>query len=163
LGSPITTPIPRTGDGLTIDTLGNLYLCQPTLSNITVFAPNGAMLGAIRFSEAPANCDFGGKDMKTLFVTARTSIYTCRMETTGHRFAWDPFTYADFQRKFFGATNALNSAPSDDPDADGASNELEYLTRTDPLVPGDAWRISIQRSGVVAQISFPQLAGRGFE
>src|SRR5205085_9018700 len=79
---PTITPIPRPGDGLTIDTLGNLYLCQPSLSNITVLAPNGAMLGTIGFPESPANCDFGGKDMKTLFVTARTSIYTCRMETT---------------------------------------------------------------------------------
>ncbi len=163
LGPPIVTAIPRAGDGLTIDTLGNLYLCQPSLSNITVFTPGGVILGAIRFPEAPANCDFGGRDMKTLFVAARTSIYTCRMETIGHRFAWNPFTYAGFQRKFFNSTNAPNSAFNDDPDADGASNQLEYLTRTHPLSPGDAWRISIQQTGGVAQINFPQIAGRGFE
>ena len=36
--------------------------------------------------EPPANLTFGGKDMKTLYVTARTSLYTAPMETTGHRF-----------------------------------------------------------------------------
>ena len=163
LGPPVTTVLPRTGDGMTLDTLGNLYLCQPGGSNITVLSPAGAVLGAIRFPEQPANCTFGGKDMKTLFVTARTSLYTCRMEATGHRFAWNPPTYAAFQKKFFNATNASASAPDADPDADGASNQLEYLTRTHPLCAGDAWRISLQRAGEAARISFLQISGRGFE
>ena len=36
--------------------------------------------------EQPANCDFGGKDNKTLYVTARTSLYAVPMEATGHVF-----------------------------------------------------------------------------
>jgi gluconolactonase len=163
LGAGVSNSIPQTGDGMTIDTDGNLYLCQPNANQILVRAPSGATLGSITFPQAPANCAFGGKDMKTLFVTARTSVYVCRMETRGHRFAWNPATFSDFQRKFFGTTNAPASSPADDPDADGASNELEYLTRTHPLDAGDAWRIGISNAGTAATITFAQAAGRGFE
>jgi gluconolactonase len=78
---------PRGGDGLTVDAGGNLYLTQPSLKAIQVVSPDGKSLGLIRFPEGPSNCTFGGKDMKTLYVTARTSLYTARMEATGHRFA----------------------------------------------------------------------------
>jgi gluconolactonase len=78
---------PRGGDGLTVDTKGNFYFTQPSLSAIQVVSPEGKTLGLVKFPEGPANCTFGGKDMKTLFVTARTSLYAVRMEATGHRFA----------------------------------------------------------------------------
>jgi hypothetical protein len=67
--------IPQTGDGMTLDTQGNLYLCQPNVNQILVRSPTGVNLGSISIPESPANCTFGGKDMKTLFVTARTSLY----------------------------------------------------------------------------------------
>jgi gluconolactonase len=162
-GPPVTNTIPASGDGMTIDTQGNLYLCQPSANSILVRSPQGVTLGRIPFPESPANCAFGGKDMKTLFVTARTSLYVVRMQATGHRFAWNPATYADFQQKFFGTTNAPNSASADDPDGDRASNRLEYLTRTHPLCAGDEWKITILRSGEVVSLLFPQIAGRGFE
>lgn len=81
------TGTPRGGDGMTIDTKGNLYLTQPGIMALQVVTPEGKTLGLITFPEAPSNCTFGGKDMKTLFVTARTSLYTAKMEATGHRFA----------------------------------------------------------------------------
>jgi gluconolactonase len=82
---------PRGGDGLTVDTKGNLYLTQPNLQAIQVVSPDGKTLGLIRFPERPSNCTFGGKDMKTLYVTANSqsgsgSLYTVKMEATGHRF-----------------------------------------------------------------------------
>jgi gluconolactonase len=162
IGAPTITALPRTSDGLTIDTAGNLYLTQPGLSNILVLSPAGTVLGTIRFPEAPANCTFGGKGMKTLFVTARTSLYTCRLEATGHRFAWNPFSYAAFQTKFFAATNAPGSAATDDPDGDGNDNATEYLTRTHPLCATDAWALTVQQSAGLPQLSFPQTAERGF-
>ncbi|MCX7886583.1 MAG: SMP-30/gluconolactonase/LRE family protein [Verrucomicrobiae bacterium] len=76
----------RGGDGLTVDTAGNLYLTQPALKAIQVVSPQGKTLGLITFPEGPANCTFGGQDMKTLYVTARTSLYTVKMLSTGHRF-----------------------------------------------------------------------------
>jgi len=78
---------PRGGDGLTVDTKGNLYVTVPALSGIQVISPDGKTLGFVRFPEGPSNCCFGGKDMKTLYVTARTSVYAVPMEATGHRFA----------------------------------------------------------------------------
>lgn len=78
---------PRGGDGLTVDTKGNFYFTQPSLSAIQVVSPEGKTLGLIKFPEGPANCTFGGKGLKTLFVTARTSLYAVKMEATGHRFA----------------------------------------------------------------------------
>jgi len=163
VGPATTNLIPQAGDGMTLDTQGNLYLCQPGANQVLVRSPTGATLGSITFPEAPANCTFGGKDMKTLYVTARTSVYVCRMEATGHRFAWNPSSYEEFQGKFFGATNGPNVGLADDPDGDGAANRLEYLTRTHPLCPGDEWRISVARIDSVARISFPQAAGRGYE
>lgn len=77
---------PRGGDGLSVDTRGNVYLTVPALSGIQVVTPAGQTLGMIKFPEAPSNCCFGGKDMRTLYVTARTSLYAAPMEATGHRF-----------------------------------------------------------------------------
>jgi len=73
------------GDGLTIDTKGNLYITSAL--GVQVFDPAGKLLGIIETPEQPANCDFGGKDNKTLYVTARTSLYAVPMEATGHVFA----------------------------------------------------------------------------
>lgn len=78
---------PRGGDGLTVDYRGNLYLTAPGLKAIQVVTSQGKMLGLIYFPEAPSNCTFGGKDLRTLFVTAQTSIYTTQMELVGHRFS----------------------------------------------------------------------------
>ncbi len=75
------------GDGMTIDTQGNLYVTRPNSSALQVLKPTGESLGSFTFPEAPSNCVFGGADMKTLFVTARTSVYTARMQAIGHRFA----------------------------------------------------------------------------
>jgi len=163
VGPAVTNNLPVSGDGMTIDTAGNLYLCQPSANRVLVLSPAGATLGSIPFPESPANCTFGGSDMKTLFVTARTSVYVCPMQATGYRFAWNPATYADFQTKFFGTTNLSDAGPSADPDGDGAENQLEYLVRSHPLSAGDAWHISFQYTNANAQISFLQIAGRGFD
>jgi gluconolactonase len=74
---------PRGGDGLTVDERGVLYLTQPALSSLQVVAPSGNTLGFIRVPEAPSNCAFGGPDGKTLFITARTSVYAVPMEAKG--------------------------------------------------------------------------------
>jgi gluconolactonase len=72
-------------DGLTIDTGGNLYIT--THLGLQVFSPQGELLGVIAVPEKPANVAFGGPDNKTLYVTARTSLYTIPMKATGHVFA----------------------------------------------------------------------------
>jgi gluconolactonase len=72
-------------DGATIDEHGNLYLT--TALGVQVFSPSGEALGVIEVPEQPSNCTFGGPDGKTLYVTARTSLYSFPMLVQGHWFA----------------------------------------------------------------------------
>ena len=72
------------GDGLTVDEDGNLYVTSRL--GIQVISPVGKLVRILEFPEKPANCAFGGKDRKTLYVTARTSVYTLRLDTRGHIF-----------------------------------------------------------------------------
>lgn len=72
------------GDGLTIDTNGNLYIT--TGLGLQVFAPSGTALGIIKLPEQPANVAFGGPGHRTLYVTARTSLYAVETKATGHVF-----------------------------------------------------------------------------
>lgn len=72
------------GDGLTIDTNGNLYIT--TALGLQVFDAAGKALGIIAFPEQPANVTFGGPNRTTLFVTARTSLYAVETAATGHVF-----------------------------------------------------------------------------
>ena len=73
------------GDGLTIDTRGNLYIT--TGLGLQVYSPAGKLLGIIEVPEHPANVTFAGPDRRTLYVTARTSVYAIPMEVRGHRFS----------------------------------------------------------------------------
>jgi len=72
------------GDGLTVDQKGNLYITSEL--GLQVYDPAGKSLGVIPVPEQPANVTFGGKDFKTLYVTAKSSVYTVPMEVAGHRF-----------------------------------------------------------------------------
>jgi gluconolactonase len=72
------------GDGGTVDSKGNVYVASAT--GLQVFDPAGKYLGTIKLPEQPSNATFGGKDLKTLFVTARTSVYTVPMDVAGHRY-----------------------------------------------------------------------------
>lgn len=74
----------RGGDGLTIDTKGNLYITSG--SGLQVFSPEGKLLGIISVPEKPSNVTFGGKDNASLFITARTSLYRIDTKAKGHRF-----------------------------------------------------------------------------
>lgn len=67
-------------DGMCLDVKGNLYT---TSGKIQVHNPDGKLIETIDVPEGPANCAFGGEDMKTLFITARTSLYSVRTVNAG--------------------------------------------------------------------------------
>lgn len=68
-------------DGLTLDNEGNLYL---TGKGVTIYDPAGNKIGNIPVTPRwTANVCFGGKDRRTLFITASESVYTLRMKVKG--------------------------------------------------------------------------------
>jgi gluconolactonase len=68
-------------DGMTLDEEGNVYL---TGKGVTVYDKVGKKIDQIDVPEPwTANVCFGGKDMKTLFVTASGSLYAVRMRVKG--------------------------------------------------------------------------------
>ena len=71
---------PEGSDGMTIDNEGNIYL---TTNAVVVYNKKGEKIETIKVPEGPANVTFGGKDKKTLFITARTSLYSVRMRVKG--------------------------------------------------------------------------------
>jgi gluconolactonase len=73
-------------DGMKVDVEGRVYCTGP--GGTWVFAPDGARLGIIRTPEVPANLAFGGPDLRTLLLTARTSVYTLRVKAPGQPHPW---------------------------------------------------------------------------
>ncbi len=68
-------------DGMTIDEQGNVYL---TGQGVTVFNPGGKKIEHIDVAEPwTANVCFGGKDRRTLFITASKSFYVLQMRVKG--------------------------------------------------------------------------------
>lgn len=69
-------------DGMTIDRQGNLYLTNQ--EGVTVYDRQGKKIQVISVPERwTANVCFGGKDKRTLFITAMDSLYTIPMKTQG--------------------------------------------------------------------------------
>jgi gluconolactonase len=68
-------------DGMTIDTLGDIFVAA--YGTLQVFDKTGMYLGTVRFPKSPSNCIFGGKDMKTLYVTCTDCIYSLDTNVTG--------------------------------------------------------------------------------
>jgi gluconolactonase len=67
-------------DGMAVDVAGNLYT---THKGIGIYDADGKQLETIDVPEGPANVCFGDEDYKTLFITARTSLYSIRMRLAG--------------------------------------------------------------------------------
>jgi gluconolactonase len=73
---------PGPSDGLAVDCAGNLYV---TSGAVEVFAPSGDKLGEISVPN-PSNVAFGGANAKTLYITARDSLYTIELNVPGFPF-----------------------------------------------------------------------------
>jgi gluconolactonase len=74
-------PQPGSPDGMKVDEAGHLFVTGAT--GIWVFEPDGTHLGVIVTPERPANCAWGDADRKSLYITARTSLYRIRVKVPG--------------------------------------------------------------------------------
>lgn len=68
-------------DGIKVDRKGNLYVTGP--GGVWVWDSRGRHLGTILMPEQPANLAWGGPQLRTLFLTATTSLYKLEMSATG--------------------------------------------------------------------------------
>jgi gluconolactonase len=72
---------PGAPDGMKIDSAGNVYCCGP--GGIHVFDPDASLLEILETPGYTANFAWGGDDLKSLFVTASTSLYRVRRTIAG--------------------------------------------------------------------------------
>ena len=64
-------------DGIRCDADGRVW--SSAGDGVHIFAPDGSLIGKILTPEGPANLGFGGADGKTLFITARKSLYSIQV------------------------------------------------------------------------------------
>lgn len=70
-------------DGMAHDVDGNIYA---TYKDVVVLNSDGGLIGRIEVPERTSNCAFGGRDGKTLFITAQTSVYSVKTKVMGMSF-----------------------------------------------------------------------------
>ena len=70
-------------DGMTMDERGNVYLTWG--GGVGIFNPDGERIDFIDVPENPANVGFAGADGRTLYMTARTGLYSVRMNVNASR------------------------------------------------------------------------------
>jgi len=63
------------GESVTVDAKGNVYIAA---GQVFVYSPSGDLIDTIEIPERPSQLLFGGSDGKTLFVLARSSLYSVR-------------------------------------------------------------------------------------
>jgi gluconolactonase len=71
LGAGTDFPAATQGDGMAIDCAGNLYVAKANSTNVSVYTPEGTMIGNITVADVQevTNVAFGGADRQTLYVT----------------------------------------------------------------------------------------------
>ena len=64
------------GESVTADSHGNVYIAA---GQIYVYDPAGKLIDTIEVPERPIQLVLGGADHRTLFIAARTSLYSLRI------------------------------------------------------------------------------------
>jgi gluconolactonase len=68
-------------DGLKVDVEGRIYCTGP--GGTWVWEADGTHLGIIKTPELPANVGFGDADLRSLYMTCRSSVYMVRTKAPG--------------------------------------------------------------------------------
>ncbi|MGI8603494.1 MAG: SMP-30/gluconolactonase/LRE family protein [Verrucomicrobiales bacterium] len=72
-------------DGIRVDVESRVW--SSAGDGVHIFSPDGILVGKVLCPESPANLCFGGAEGKTLFLTARTSLYSIPVRVAGARAA----------------------------------------------------------------------------
>ena len=70
----------RGGTSVITDAAGNVYIAG---DQVYVYNREGKQIGILETPERPGSLAFGGPDGRTLFIGARSSLYSIRMATAG--------------------------------------------------------------------------------
>ena len=76
----IRSELPGNPDGMKVDVEGHLYVAT---AGVWIFSEGGENLGVIEMPETPANLAWGDDDWRSLYITARTSLYRVKMNVEG--------------------------------------------------------------------------------
>lgn len=68
-------------DGMKIDVSGHIFCTGP--GGVWVLNPDGVLIARIAVPEVAANLNWGDADCRSLYITASTSIYKLRCQTSG--------------------------------------------------------------------------------
>ena len=71
----------RGADGMCVDRTGNIYCAGPTA--VWIWGPSGKLLDKIDVPEKPINCVFGGRQMRTLYITGFGGLHSQLMKVNG--------------------------------------------------------------------------------
>ena len=74
-------PAAGSPDGIKVDRSGNIYGAGP--GGMWVFTPAGKHIATLRFPARVANLNWGGRDGKTLYITASDSVYRIELKIAG--------------------------------------------------------------------------------
>ena len=70
-----------TADGMCMDANGNLYMTSEL--GVVVTRADGTLWGTIAVPARPANCTFGGDDLRTLYITAQGALHSIELAVPG--------------------------------------------------------------------------------
>ena len=70
----------RGGTSVVTDVAGNVYIAG---DQVWIYDRNGKPLGVLEIPERPGSLAFGGADRRTLYIAARTSLYSIRTKSPG--------------------------------------------------------------------------------
>jgi hypothetical protein len=71
----------RGGTSVVTDPAGNVYLAS---GQVWIYDRTGKEIGALELPERPGSLAFGGPDKRTLFIGARSSLYSIRTQALGN-------------------------------------------------------------------------------
>ena len=67
-------------DGIAVDAAGNIYVSNGQGKTLAVFAPDGSRWGGIELpTGSHTNCEFGGPEGKTLYITTKSALFTAEL------------------------------------------------------------------------------------